>query len=189
MRAFLPARQLCDYNTLDSLSPEVFADGCAEIIKYGMIADAGLLDMLKMPLRPQLEEIIARCVSIKRDIVMRDERDSGARRLLNFGHTIGHALEALSGYKISHGNAVSAGMVIMAQACGKKGLCGENIAEELESLASAFGLSVKTDFEAGAIYNAALADKKRTGDYISLVVPEARGRCAVKETPLTNSGS
>lgn len=181
---YQPSLVLCDYKTLESLSQEVFGDGCAEIIKYGMITDAGLLDMLKKPLRPQLEEIIARCVSIKRDIVMLDERDTGSRRLLNFGHTIGHALESISGYRISHGNAVSAGMVIITKACVKKGLCGKNVLDKLTGLVEAFGLAAQTDFEADAIYNAALADKKRSGDYVYLIVPETPGRCVVKETPL-----
>ncbi|NLL39801.1 MAG: 3-dehydroquinate synthase [Clostridiales bacterium] len=181
---YQPCLVLCDYKTLESLSPEGFRDGCAEIIKYGMITDPGLLDMLKKPLRPQLEEVISRCVSIKRDIVMLDERDTGRRRLLNFGHTIGHALEALSGYRISHGNAVSAGMVLITRAWVRKGMCGRNVLEELTGLADIFRLAKETDFDTEAIYNSALADKKRAGDYLSLVVPEARGRCEVKETPL-----
>lgn len=181
---YQPGLVLCDYKTLDTLSPEVFSDGCAEIIKYGMITDKTLLDMLKKPIRPQLESIIARCVSIKGDIVGADERDTGQRKLLNFGHTIGHALEALSGYKLSHGSAVSAGMMTITRACVKKGFCAAEVLDELKSHVNRFGLESKTRFKAEAVLNAALADKKRTGDSIDLIVPEALGKCVVRKTSL-----
>ena len=88
-----------------------------------------------------LMQIIERCVQIKADIVAQDERDTGIRQLLNFGHTFGHAIEKVSQYEISHGHAVAMGMLIVARACAKQGLCAEECAQELESVLTEFGFA------------------------------------------------
>ena len=107
---YQPSLVLCDSLVLATLSSAIYKDGCAEVIKYGVIADKALFEMLKEPIQPRIAEIIARCITIKRDIVVKDERELGLRKLLNFGHTVGHALESLSGFGISHGRAVAVGM-------------------------------------------------------------------------------
>ena len=113
-----PSVVLIDPDTLSTLPERYLNDGMAEVIKYGCIKSAGLFRLLKKG-RDELdiENIIHRCVSIKRDVVQKDEKESGERKLLNFGHTIGHALEKIYEYKkLSHGEAVAIGMVMMTKA-------------------------------------------------------------------------
>ena len=178
-----PRAVICDPDLLDTLPDDIFVDGCAEIIKYGMICDRELLDALTGPDFDR-EEIIARCVAIKRDIVCRDEFDMGDRQLLNFGHTLGHAVEKLSGYKISHGRAVAIGMAIMTRACAKLGICSACDAELLTQKLKAFGLPDGCDFDPGDIAAAAAGDKKRRGNTVTLVVPKSAGSCILNPVPV-----
>lgn len=182
---YQPDLVLCDFTLMETLSDDVFRDGVAEVIKYGVIADETLFEMLKEPLKPQLEEIISRCVTIKRDIVSIDETEKGPRKLLNFGHTVGHAVETSSNYGISHGKAVAMGMAVLARASVKMGICdaltGERILERIKTC----GLPVTTAFSAKELASAALSDKKRSGHMITLVVPEQIGQCVLRETPVS----
>jgi 3-dehydroquinate synthase len=154
------------------------------VIKYGVIADRALCDLLGQPVRPQLEEIITRCVSIKRDVVALDEFETGPRKLLNFGHTVGHAVEHLSDYALSHGKAVAVGMAVMARACAAAGICSGSDARAVVERIASCGLPVKTDRSAGELTAAALSDKKRSGGMITLTVMESVGRCALKDIPV-----
>ncbi|MFR1232834.1 MAG: 3-dehydroquinate synthase family protein [Evtepia gabavorous] len=121
---YQPQAVLCDLDTLDTLPAEVFADGCAEVIKYGMIGDPALLARLEtVDFRADPEELVARCVAQKRDLVEQDEFDTGARQLLNLGHTLGHGVEACSGYTVSHGRAVAIGMTLVTRAAVAFGRC------------------------------------------------------------------
>ncbi len=172
---YQPDLVICDLDAADTLPKEVFADGTAEIIKYGMICDAELLEMLEKPIAENMEEIVARCVSIKRDIVNEDERDTGIRQLLNLGHTPAHGIEKLSEYTIPHGHAVAIGMAMMTRACVPE------IAEKLEKLIESHGLPVETEFSAEELIDAALSDKKRTGNSITLVLPESYGKSILKK--------
>ena len=117
-----PSLVICDYQLLDTLPAPIFADGCAEVIKYAVINDKDLFSLLKKPIKPQLGPIIRRCVENKRDIVRADERDTGCRQLLNLGHTFGHAVEACSNFAISHGSAVAIGINIVSSAAASRGL-------------------------------------------------------------------
>ena len=182
---YQPELVLCDYTLLDTLDESVFTDGMAEVIKYGVIADRALFDMLYKPARPQLEEIITRCVSIKRDIVAADEFESGPRKLLNFGHTVGHAVEHLSGFGLSHGKSVAIGMSVMATACAREGLCTKADVDEIVRLIEENGLPVKTDRTAGELAQAALSDKKRSGDTITLTIVENIGKCTLLDLPVS----
>ena len=118
-----PAAVLCDPDVLRTLPREFLIDGMGEVIKYGMIADEALFDLLcgcdLSTVQEHFDEIIPACISIKRDVVAEDELDTGLRMILNFGHTIGHAIEAYYHYKTyTHGCAVAAGMCIMTQYTG-----------------------------------------------------------------------
>ena len=180
-----PSLVICDYSTLDTLPKEIFADGCAEVIKYGVINDRAFFDSLSTGIRPQIENVIAACVRNKRDIVEEDEFDSGKRQLLNLGHTVGHAIEACSSFEISHGNAVAIGMVIVMRTAVKEGLCPS---EDLDSLISALrreGLPTECPFGADELYAVATADKKRQGDKITLVVPYSIGDTRLVKLTLT----
>ena len=112
-----PSLVLCDLDTLDTLPESVFQDGCAEVIKYGVIYDAGLFSHLaENGLAFEREYVISRCVELKRNVVEQDEFDTGARQMLNYGHTIGHGIEAQSGFSVTHGQAVAIGMAIVSRA-------------------------------------------------------------------------
>ena len=181
---YQPNLVLCDVSTLSSLPPEVYRDGCAEIIKYAMICDSALFESLKTPIDTQYEKIIAHCVEIKSEIVMADEFEKGRRKLLNFGHTIGHAIEKLSAYSISHGSAVAAGMAIITNASFCMGLCNENCYEELIKMLRLYNLPSSTSYKANEIFNACLSDKKRSGENITIVLPVDIGNCILKEIPV-----
>jgi len=179
-----PSLVLSDTDTLNTLPEPVFNDGMAEVIKYAMISDASLLKrLLQTDCKSELLHIITICTGIKRDIVTKDEFDKGERKLLNFGHTLGHAIELLSNYTISHGAAVSVGMTIITKAAVKKALCPQESLYVLEKLLSKYALSCGTKFSAQELFNAALNDKKRQGCHITIVVPTALGRCELMKIP------
>lgn len=176
MGAFLqPSLVLCDYSALDTLPPEIFADGCAEVIKYGVINDREFFNSLKNGIRGQIEAVIAACVRNKAHIVEGDELDRGQRQLLNLGHTVGHAIEACSELRISHGSAVAMGMVIVMRAAVRMGICGEDELSELTEVIRSAGLPSECEFSAEELTAVATADKKRAGDSISLVLPYGIG--------------
>lgn len=182
---FQPDFVLCDYKTLYTLDEEVFRAGCAEIIKYGVIWDKELFELLKQPMDDRIEEIISRCVAIKRDVVNEDECDNGIRQILNFGHTAGHAIESLSRFKTPHGFAVAEGMALIACASAKMGLCTVECCDEIIKMLKRYELPTETTFGAEEIYNAALSDKKSSGDKITLIIPREIGKCELRETKLS----
>ena len=170
-----PSLVICDCKTTETLTPEIFADGCAEVIKYGVINDRAFFDFLKGGIAEQLEDVIAACVIHKRELVETDEFDRGARQLLNLGHTVGHAIEQCSALAISHGSAVAIGMVIVMRAAIAEGLCPASDLDELIAMLRANGLPVDCPYTAEALAAVATADKKRAGDTISLVLPYGIG--------------
>ena len=181
---YQPKLVIADFETLSTLTDGIFADGMAEVIKYGVIFDKAFFEFLRdNEAKDNLEYVIIRCVELKRDIVNADEKEKGVRALLNFGHTVGHAIEKCSGYKIPHGSAVAVGMVIISRAAYKCSFCGENYADIIASLNKKYSLPVSTDFSASELSSAAMADKKRAGDKIKLIIPEALGNCVIKSVP------
>ncbi|MBQ1233503.1 MAG: 3-dehydroquinate synthase, partial [Clostridia bacterium] len=172
-----------DPDTLSTLPSEVFADGCAEVIKYGVINDRTLFSMLQQDTCPADERIIARCVQDKRDIVELDERDTGVRMLLNLGHTVAHAIEKLSGFEISHGSAVAMGMVMIMRASVAHGLCPASDLEALIALIQKLGLPAECPYSTAEIAVAALSDKKRSADTLTLVLPYGIGACQLCVLP------
>ena len=183
---YQPQAVLCDLDTLDTLPAEVFADGCAEVIKYGMIGDPALLARLEtVDFRADPEELVARCVAQKRNLVEQDEFDTGARQLLNLGHTLGHGVEACSGYTVSHGRAVAIGMTLVTRAAVAFGRCPAEVLPRLRRLLERYGLPDATAYSAQALYEKTLSDKKRSGDAISLVVPIAWGASQLVRIPVS----
>ena len=183
---YQPSLVICDTNALSTLPEEVFRDGLAECVKYGIIWDAELFQRLKEPLNNEtLEEIIARCVAIKGEVVREDEFEMGLRRLLNFGHTAGHAVEKCSGFMIPHGHAVAIGMAVIARAAYRRGLCPMECLDEIVSMLEHQKLPTRSPYPADALCEAALADKKRRGESIALIVPREIGRCEVLEVPVS----
>lgn len=184
---YQPIAVYADCETLNTLPPETFNEGCAEVIKYGMILDGEFLTFLKNnDIRENIEYVIKRCVEIKRDVVDRDEFENGERKLLNFGHTIGHAIEKCSHLTISHGNAVAIGMVIACRGAYKMGLATEDFTEMLVKILKANGLPTTCEFTAEELYKISLSDKKRSQDTISLIIPEKYGLCKIEKISVDN---
>ncbi|MBE6587981.1 MAG: 3-dehydroquinate synthase [Ruminococcaceae bacterium] len=180
-----PSLVLCDWKLLSTLEDATFSDGMAEVIKYGVIRDRELFERLLMGgVREDPEAVIARCVSIKRDVVNEDERDTGVRALLNFGHTAAHGIEKLSNYEITHGRAVGAGMVIAARGAAKLGLCSPDVVEDIIKAVRLYGLTESCEFSAEGLCEISLSDKKRAGGTITLVLPEKVGSCILKKIPV-----
>ena len=181
---YQPYAVLCDPDTLDTLPEAEYKNGCAEVIKYGVLGSEGFFEELKAtPAAGQAEHVIETCVTMKRDIVAADEFDTGKRMLLNLGHTVGHAVEKCSGYGISHGCAVAIGMAVIARAAAKRGICTADTAARITDILKAYGLPVETEFTAEALYGAMLADKKISGASVRLIVPEGIGRCRIETVP------
>ena len=180
-----PSLVICDTDLLESLPADIFRDGCAEVIKYGVLYDPALFDHLeKNGLSFHREDVITRCVELKRDVVMEDEFDTGARMKLNLGHTIGHGVEAKSHFGISHGKAVAVGMSIVCRAAASSGQLSREESDRILSLLSRFGFPTSTGYSADDLYHYTLSDKKRSGGNVSLIVPERIGHCRIVSTPV-----
>ena len=174
-----PSLVLCDTDVLKTLPEAVFRAGCAEVIKYGILYDAQLFSYLEETgLSFDRERVITRCIELKRDVVMEDEFDTGARMKLNLGHTVGHGIEARSNFTLSHGESVAIGTAIVSRAsnCGDTG--------RILSILEAFGLPTTSDYPVEDIYRYTLSDKKRSGDSVKLIIPRAIGDCIVVPTPV-----
>lgn len=182
-----PIAVLIDPDTLKTLTDDYICDGMGEVIKYGCIKDAKLFENLEnQNALEHIEDIIEICVSIKRDVVNRDEKEAGERKLLNFGHTLGHAIEKIYNFKgISHGMAVAIGMVLIAKAGEKQGLTKKGTANRISELCKKYGLptSDKAAFEQMA--QAAKGDKKTAGSAIDLVLLTKIGDSFTKKVELS----
>lgn len=176
-----PSLVLIDTDIIHDLPARLLSQGAAEVIKYGVLKDAEMFSWFcGGTWNEKLPQIIHRSVEIKRFYVQQDERDTGVRKYLNFGHTFGHAIEACSGFSVSHGFGVAMGMAIAAGAAGKRDICRAIIQAN-----AACGLPSLPDAPCDALANAALADKKRSGQTIDLILPEEIGRCQIVSTPVS----
>lgn len=178
-----PRRVLCDIDTLSTLPEDIFADGAAEALKYGMIASRELYKKITEDMKGNLETVIRSCIAIKRDIVQRDERDTGERMLLNFGHTLGHAVEKHSRHQISHGRAVAIGMNLMTALTTRMGLTQPGVSEELKQACQGLGLPTDYPCTLEELLQYASSDKKRAGDSIRIVAAEKIGTASVWTLP------
>lgn len=175
---YQPELVLCDLDTLDSLPREIFLDGCAEVIKYAVLGSRELFALLAdIPSGKGLEEVTARCVEMKRDFVQSDERDRGARQMLNLGHTFGHAVEASSRFTLSHGKSVAIGMAMILRAACSRGLCSAETRDAVIALLQRYGLPTECPYPADMLLGALSADKKIFGTRLNLVVPTDVGAC------------
>ena len=173
-----PIKVICDTDTFNTLPDDIYTAGICEALKYGVIRDKKLFyDISDRSFN--MEEMIYRCVEIKAEIVANDEFDHGERQLLNFGHTLAHSIEALSEYKISHGHAVGIGMLLMAKACEKKGLCESGASDSIKTALINYNVNDAISFTPKELSEIALKDKKRKGDGITIVIPEYIGKCSL----------
>ena len=182
---YQPSLVLCDTDALSTLPREIFLDGCAEVIKYGIIYDRAFFDYLKEA-GPEFdrEKVIRRCVELKRDVVMEDEFDTGARMKLNLGHTLGHGVEARSHFALSHGKSVAIGMAIVSRAAAKRGLLSQQDADTIQDTLSAYGLPIRAEYPCQELVDYMLSDKKRSGGTIPLIIPTEIGHCDIVPTPV-----
>jgi 3-dehydroquinate synthase len=176
---YQPQAVYIDLQFLSTLPEVEFTNGLAEVIKYGIIDDPDLLATIETQLSSirhrdidNLVTIVAHACKIKKGIVEIDERDMGVRRILNFGHTIGHALESASHYTISHGNAVSVGMVAAARVSEKLNHLSAAERERIEDIIRRAGLRdrIPVTVEADDIMARMRHDKKKAGDAVHFVL-------------------
>lgn len=184
-----PKLVLCDIDCLSTLSGEIFSDGMAEAIKYGVIKSRSLFDKIekysKYKSSDELEEIITECIQIKADVVAADEFDNGERMLLNFGHTLGHGIEQHYNYsKYTHGSAVAIGMYEITLLCEKYGICEAHCAEKIKRLLIEYSLPFKIDFDINELSNVCLNDKKRQSGSMNIIIPEAVGNAKILKMPI-----
>lgn len=181
-----PDLVICDPQLLASLPEEIFADGMAEVIKYGMYGNRALLNKLEdVHAMDCLDEVLFTCIDMKRQVVEGDEFDTGARQILNFGHTFAHSIEKLSHYRVSHGSAVAIGMMIITRAAVKKGFCPAECADVLEKLLKKYKLPMTWEASARELAEVALSDKKRAGASITLAVPTGVGESTLMKIPVS----
>jgi 3-dehydroquinate synthase len=190
---YQPQRVVCDLDTLATLPERELRAGLAEVIKYGPIADAAFLDWIEANLdallareRAALAHAVRRCCEIKAAVVGEDERESGLRAILNFGHTFGHAIEAGLGYgQWLHGEAVGCGMVMAADLSARLGLLPQAFVQRLARIVERAGLPVRAPALGGAERWLELmrVDKKAEAGEIRFVVIEAPGRAALRPAP------
>jgi 3-dehydroquinate synthase len=183
-----PKLVLIDPEVLKSLPEKEIRCGLAEVIKYGVIMDAELfadleknVDKLKSLDMEYYTGIVARCCELKAEVVRQDEREGGLRAILNYGHTFGHAVEMLSDFTISHGEAVAMGMVMAAELAVITGRISREDAERQNRLLTALGLPtrVPAGFESEKIYSAMQKDKKKVGSMLKLVLPDEIGKVSI----------
>ncbi len=185
-----PRFVVCDVNLLRTLSAREFRTGLAEIIKAGVIGDATLFEMLEQADFSTLQrdsdtlrEMVYRAVKVKADIVERDERESGDRRLLNLGHTLAHAIEKSSS-KFNHGEAVAVGLAMIADVAAKQGLLAVEDKQSILNLLQRAGFALEPPVEVRTLLKAVKRDKKAEGNDIYIVFPRAIGRCEVVRMPV-----
>ncbi len=169
---YFPDLILIDYNFLNTLPKKELNSGISEAIKCGAIFDEKLFSILeKEKFEDNIENIIYRSILVKKKLVEEDRFDSGKRMLLNFGHTIGHAVESLCGYKnISHGEAVSVGMNAITKISEKLGLTGAGVSERVKNVCEKYSLPTQNNFPIDKLSEMILQDKKNFGEYINLVI-------------------
>ena len=185
-----PSAVYIDTDLLTTLPGDDFAGGMAEMIKYAMIRDADMMAALEQSdpitaVSPLLPDLIVCCLEIKRDIVAADEMDKGERMLLNFGHTIGHALERIGGVRgipITHGQGVAIGMAVITAASERLGLTEPGTAQRITSLLQKTGLPMDTNgFDKQEIRKGILIDKKNIADTLNIILVSAPGRGFIKK--------
>ncbi|XMB86901.1 3-dehydroquinate synthase [Mycoplasmatota bacterium WC44] len=168
-----PKVVLIDPNTLSTLDERHFNNGMAEMIKYGLIKDSILFERILNRDIENIEDLIYRCLEIKRDIVLEDEKDYGIRHILNFGHTIAHGIEMLSEFDILHGEAVGIGMLNITKDEGLKNLIKEVLRK--------YQLPTVYEYSKDEMFNLLLNDKKVIGENIKIILLERIGKAYIKE--------
>ena len=194
-----PSLVLCDPELLLSLPREVFMDGCAETIKYGILKEPEIIRLLRHALEKMsegpgeagdsgavtelLSQVISKAVTTKEFYVHDDVTDKGKRGFLNLGHLLGHAIEAWSQFSLSHGQSVAMGMVLEARGCAGLGLTSAHTANEIHDLIQSFGFAVDPPCTVQDILPYLVHDKRIRNNTIGLIVAETPGSCHMEPYP------
>lgn len=163
-----PSLVLCDTATLKTLGDKIFTDGMGEVSKYAIL-DENIFALVKKG-GYDISDLVYMCVDYKRKVVEKDEFEGGIRKLLNFGHTPAHGIEKLSGYTIPHGNAVAMGVEIILKNSLRHNLISENEYQEMSLVTKKCVGEVDCPYAIDSVMEMALFDKKRSGDYISIMM-------------------
>ena len=176
---------------LKTLDADQFASGMGEVLKTALIRDGAFYEWIINHMEPIMDrtgavlaKMIQKCCQIKSSVVESDPTEKGERAILNLGHTVGHAIEKLSGYSISHGHAVAMGMVVMCRAAYSLGYSQENCTPPLLQALDACHLPSACPYDAASLAKAALSDKKRRGDSLTLILPQRMGECCRETIPM-----
>jgi 3-dehydroquinate synthase len=187
---YQPKLVISDISTLKTLDPKILTDGLAEVIKYGVIWDKPLLTYLEDNLNRikafdegALGEIVLRSAEIKAKVVATDERDTGLRAILNYGHTVGHAIEAVSDFKIAHGEAVALGMIAAARISNRMDMLKTEELIRLQNLIGQAGLPTRLpDYRLPDLIQAMKHDKKVTAGKIRFILPKSLGKVLLTDS-------
>lgn len=173
-----PSMVLADTNVVANLPKDIFAEGMAEVIKSDLIANAGILGwVLQGSLHEHLAEAIESCIRMKQGIVEQDEYETkGLRKVLNMGHTVAHAIEKLSSYKVSHGVAVATGLVWEARIAHYLGLCNASLVEEIKRAVDCYDLFYDVPYKTEDMVEAMRSDKKNEDSKIDFIFPITYGK-------------
>ena len=184
-RIYPPAAVLFDPDILSTLPPAEWKCGIGEAVKYAVLAGGEIFDIMEDDLKKgdNLERLVALCVDYKRRVVEADENEAGERRLLNLGHTIGHAIEAESGLGFPHGVCVAMGIAVIARACIRGGLLGKDDYLRIMSLLQKYGFP-ECPYSVRAMLPRLAHDKKLTDGTLKAVVIRSVGNCEIKEMSL-----
>ncbi len=181
---YQPELVIIDTAILNTLPERIFCDGMAEVIKYGCISNAKILDLVSAPdFRQKMEQIVYECVRIKRDVVQQDEHDNGLRMILNFGHTIGHAAEKLGNFvDLTHGQGVAVGMVAAAKLNAMLG--GNDFTQKITEICRMHQLPTELPYAREDIYKSLLSDKKLRADTMNFILVNELGKAEIKPIAL-----
>lgn len=182
-----PSAVIADLACIETLPAPSYRDAFAEVVKYAVAMDRGLFDLLQRNAPRLLEgdasilqRVVFRCVAAKALVVAKDERDRGPRAILNYGHTAGHALEAATGFRISHGRAVAFGMRVAAQIALAMDLCSKRLVDSQDALLDAFGLPERRPrVDPNRVLAAIALDKKARRGKVAWVMPRRLGHAEV----------
>ena len=186
-----PSAVLCDPLTLRTLSDDYWRDGLGEVVKYGCIGDSALFALLedcapggRAALMARIDDILMRCIQAKADVVAQDERDTGLRMTLNFGHTIAHAVETCQHYEgLCHGEAVALGMHLMTRLTEGKGLTAPGTADRLDALLRQLEMPMELPaLPEERVISAMFMDKKFSGKVLNVIVLNQIGKCFIHPT-------
>jgi len=188
---YQPAAVLCDPLTLNTLTDDYWRDGLGEVVKYGCINDAELFALLeacapggRAALMNSIDTILQHCIQAKAEVVTQDEHDTGLRMTLNFGHTIGHAVETCQHYDgLRHGEAVALGMSVMTRLTEGRGMTAPGTAQRLDALLSALEMPMQLpSIPENDLLSAMGMDKKAAGKALRVIVLDRIGSCRIHTT-------